>query len=127
MLENAVFVPTPVQTAPSPPSFKGESFFPKVETFRERAKSAKPEMVHENWEIFRFDDLLYGRCSKPKAIEFVCRKVETPPEKIVLLGHAVLAYEKQRIEAGDEAVTTIEGDRFKIGTGSGRVKVAIRR
>jgi len=118
MLEDAVFVPAPVETAPSPPSFKGESFVQKVEVLRGKAKDTKPEIVHENWEIFRFEDLLYGRCSKPKAMEFVCRKVETPPGKIVLLGHLVLACEKQRIEGGDEAVATIEGIEFKISGSS---------
>ncbi len=119
MLEEAVVVPVPVETGSSPTSFKGGSYIPTVEHFRERAEGAEPQTVHENWEIYRFDGLYYGRCTVPKPMEFIAKKMETPPARVVLTGHALLVLDAVATETGDGAVTTIEDAKFEVAGNSG--------
>ena len=87
MIEHAEILPAENSEVKIPNPSLAEHF----PSLREKSQTMNPSKIHIGWDIFQVGELIYGKRQSNSDFEFVAREIETPPSKIVLVGHATAA------------------------------------
>lgn len=118
--------PAQVSKEPEGPRSTDPGLLASLPTLRIEARKVQPELRHADWEIFKIGELYYGRSLADAEFQFVTREIETPPQRVILIGYSAATIGKGRtFETASDARAAFEGLKYEVTGGKSKIIVPV--